>query len=407
MLQRIALNASRRRAQHGLQFLNFNMARMFATETVKVPKMGDSITEGTLASLVKQPGEFVEADEIVAVIDTDKVSVDIRSPHSGVISEYMAAEGDQVEVDADFFKIDTDGKPGAAAAAPPKEAPKEAAPEAPKAAAAPPPPKAAPVSSAPATPPPAPQAKQQTAKAGQEPKAIAGSRSETRVAMSRMRQTIAKRLKDSQNTYASLTTFNEIDMSYFMQIRKDVQEAFVKKHDCKLGFMSAFVKASVAALQEQPSINAVIEGNEIIYRDYVDISVAVATPKGLVVPVLRNCQDMGYADVEKGLIDLAVKAREGKIQLEDMTGGTFTISNGGVYGSMMGTPIINAPQSAILGMHGIQNRPVVVGSSIVARPMMYVALTYDHRMIDGREAVLFLRKIKSCVEDPKTILFDL
>jgi 2-oxoglutarate dehydrogenase E2 component (dihydrolipoamide succinyltransferase) len=206
-----------------------------------------------------------------------------------------------------------------------------------------------------------------------------------------MRIRIADRLKDAQNTNAMLTTFNEIDMSAYINMRKDFGEAFLKKHNVKLGFMSGFVKASTLALKEQPVVNAVIDGKDIVYRDFVDISVAVSTPKGLVVPVLRNCQDMGMHDVEIELGNLGQKARDGNITLEDMTGGTFTITNGGVFGSMMGTPIINPPQSAILGMHATKNRPVCVGNKIEARPIMYVALTYDHRIIDGREAVLFLR----------------
>lgn len=225
--------------------------------------------------------------------------------------------------------------------------------------------------------------------------------------MNRMRQRVASRLKESQNTNAMLTTFNEIDMSNFINLRKNYQEAFTKKHGVKLGFMSAFVKASTAALKQQPVVNAVIDGSDMVYRDFVDISVAVSTPTGLVVPVLRNCQDMGYHDVELELQAMALKARDGKIGLEDMAGGSFTITNGGVFGSMMGTPIINPPQSAILGMHATKNRPVCIGNEIVARPIMYVALTYDHRIIDGREAVLFLRKVKECVEDPQQILFDI
>jgi 2-oxoglutarate dehydrogenase E2 component (dihydrolipoamide succinyltransferase) len=204
-----------------------------------------------------------------------------------------------------------------------------------------------------------------------------------------------------------LTTFNEIDMSAYINMRKDFGEAFLKKHEVKLGFMSGFVKASTIALQEQPVVNAVIEGKDMVYRDFVDISVAVSTPKGLVVPVLRNCQDMGMHDVEKEMVALGKKAREGAITLEDMTGGTFTITNGGVFGSMMGTPIINPPQSAILGMHATKNRPVCVGNKIEARPIMYVALTYDHRIIDGREAVLFLKQIKETIEDPRRIVLDL
>ena len=239
------------------------------------------------------------------------------------------------------------------------------------------------------------------------PSEITGTRVETRVKMSKMRQTISRRLKESQNTNASLTTFNEIDMGDYMDMRKEVQDAFVKKHGVKLGFMSAFMKASVQALKEQPVVNAVIDDNDMVYRDFIDISTAVSTPTGLVVPVIRNCQDFGFAGFEKGLGELATKAREGNITLEDLSGGTFTITNGGVFGSMMGTPIVNMPQSAILGMHATKLRPVVKGSSIVARPVMYVALTYDHRIIDGREAVLFLRKIKECVEDPKQLLFDI
>jgi len=239
------------------------------------------------------------------------------------------------------------------------------------------------------------------------PTEITGARVETRVKMSMVRKTISKRLKESQNTNASLTTFNEIDMSNIMDSRKMVQESFQKKHGVKLGFMSAFMKASVQALKEQPVVNAVIDDGNMVYRDFIDISTAVSTPNGLVVPVIRNCQDMGFHTLEKELAELARRAREGKITLEDMSGGTFTITNGGVFGSMMGTPIINMPQSAILGMHATKLRPTVVGSQILARPIMYVALTYDHRIIDGREAVLFLRKIKECIEEPKNILFDL
>lgn len=225
--------------------------------------------------------------------------------------------------------------------------------------------------------------------------------------MKRIRIAIGKNLKESQNNNASLTTFNEIDMGAFMDMRKEVQDAFQKKHNIKLGFMGAFMRASVQALKEQPIVNAVISDKDIVYRDFIDISTAVSAPSGLIVPVLRNCQNMGYADFERELGSLATKAREGKITLEEMSGGTFTITNGGVFGSMMGTPIINQPQSAILGMHATKLRPSVVGGAIVARPIMYVALTYDHRIIDGREAVLFLRKVKECVEDPKNILFDL
>jgi 2-oxoglutarate dehydrogenase E2 component (dihydrolipoamide succinyltransferase) len=222
-----------------------------------------------------------------------------------------------------------------------------------------------------------------------------------------MRLRIADRLKDAQNTNAMLTTFNEIDMSAYINMRKDFGDAFLKRHNIKLGFMSGFVKAATLALKEQPVVNAVIDGKDMVYRDFVDISVAVATPKGLVVPVLRNCQNMEMHDVEVEMAALGAKAKQNAITLEDMTGGTFTITNGGVFGSMMGTPIINPPQSAILGMHATKMRPVVVGGKIEARPIMYVALTYDHRIIDGREAVLFLRQIKESIEDPRRIILGL
>lgn len=238
-------------------------------------------------------------------------------------------------------------------------------------------------------------------------KEIAGTRTEQRVKMNRMRQRIAQRLKDAQNTNAMLTTFNEVDMSHIMAFRKKNLDAFTKKHGIKLGLMSPFVKAAANALMDQPVVNAVIEENEIIYRDYVDISVAVATPKGLVVPVIRNVQNMNYADIELTIAGLADKAKSGKLTIEEMDGGTFTISNGGVFGSLMGTPIINPPQSAILGMHGIFERPIALNGQVVIRPMMYIALTYDHRLIDGREAVMFLRKVKEGVEEPATIVAGL
>jgi 2-oxoglutarate dehydrogenase E2 component (dihydrolipoamide succinyltransferase) len=232
-------------------------------------------------------------------------------------------------------------------------------------------------------------------------------RKEHKEKMSRMRQRIAERLKGAQNELAMLTTFNEVDMSNVIEMRKKHGEAFLKKHGLKLGFMSPFVKAAVFALQDQPIVNAVIEGNEIKYREYYDISIAVASPKGLVVPVLRNCETMTFADVEKAINKVGVKARDGTLAVEEMEGGTFTISNGGVFGSLFGTPIINPPQSAILGMHATVERPVAVNGKVEIRPMMYVALTYDHRLIDGREAVTFLKKIKTAVEDPRVLLIDL
>jgi 2-oxoglutarate dehydrogenase E2 component (dihydrolipoamide succinyltransferase) len=239
------------------------------------------------------------------------------------------------------------------------------------------------------------------------PTRVTGTRLEIKVKMNRMRLRIAQRLKDAQNTNAMLTTFNEVDMSGLMNMRKQYNDVFFKQHSVKLGFMSPFVKASATALQQMPTVNAVIEDAYTIYRDFVDISIAVATPKGLVVPVLRNVNAMNFADIELGMADLGKRAREGALAVEDMDGGTFTISNGGVFGSLMGTPIINPPQSAILGMHGIFERPVAINGKVEVRPMMYVALTYDHRLIDGREAVTFLRKIKQNVEDPTSMLLDI
>jgi len=378
--------------------------RAFASKVIPVPTMGDSISEGVIEEFVKGPGDFVQADEIIARIETDKVTVDITSPESGVIKKYFSEEGDTVEVGGNLFEIDTDATgPAAAAAAPATPQPVAASTSAPAAPAAP----AQPAPAAPATPAPAAPKKTQSTTAKKAPTTIVGSRTETRVPMNRMRIRIADRLKEAQNTNAMLTTFNEIDMSGYMNLRKEYGEAFLKRHEIKLGFMSGFVRAATLALQEQPVVNAVIEDKEMVYRDFVDISVAVSTPKGLVVPVLRNTQDMQMHNVEQELAALAKKANAGNITLEDMTGGTFTITNGGVFGSMMGTPIINPPQSAILGMHATKMRPVVVGSQILARPIMYVALTYDHRIIDGREAVVFLKTIKEKVEDPRRMVLGL
>jgi len=253
----------------------------------------------------------------------------------------------------------------------------------------------------------APAAKETPAKTGAAPELKLGSREERRIKMTKMRQRIAGRLKESQNTAAMLTTFQEIDMHNIMELRNKYKEAFEKKHGAKLGFMSAFVRASSIALKDNPVVNAVIDGEYILYRDYQDISVAVATPNGLVVPVLRNVETMSFADIEKSIGEYAKKAKDGTLAIEDMSGGTFTISNGGVYGSLFGTPIINPPQSAILGMHAINKKPHVVGDEILIRPIMYVALTYDHRLLDGRDAVLFLRKIKSCIEEPESMLLDI
>jgi len=394
-------------------------------KVIVCPAFADSISEGDIR-WEKAVGDSVTEDEVLCEIETDKTSVPVPSPAAGVIEELLVEDGSTVAPGAKLLKLKL-GAGGAPAA--PK--PAAAAPE-PVAAASPPPPPPAAAAAAPipATPPPPPP-KPAAPMASRPPPApmpprpaagaapvvrlppadptteIAGTRSEHRVKMNRMRLKIASRLKEAQNTNAMLTTFNELDMSNIMQLRKENQDAFVKKHGIKMGFMSAFVKASAYALTKSPTVNAVIEGQEVIYRDFVDISVAVATPKGLVVPVLRNCQDMSYADIEKGIAALGKKAKNNDISIEDMDGGTFTISNGGVFGSLFGTPIINPPQSAILGMHGVFERPVVRNGQVVIRPMMYIALTYDHRLVDGREAVTFLRTIKSAVEDPRIMFMDL
>merc|ERR1712172_200149 len=404
-------------ASSGLLYQNPMVRRSIFTtrvlgEEIKVivcPAFADSISEGDIR-WEKAVGDSVSEDEVICEIETDKTSVPVPSPGSGVITELLVEDGSTVQPGVQLLKIQL-GPGGAKPAA----APAAAAPAAPIPATPPPPPPrpAAPLASRPPPPPMPPRAPA----AGAAPvlrmppadptTEIAGTRSEHRVKMNRMRLKIASRLKEAQNTNAMLTTFNELDMSAIMQLRKDNQDAFVKKHGIKMGFMSAFVKASAYALTKQPTVNAVIEGQETIYRDYVDISVAVATPKGLVVPVLRNVERMNYADVEKGIADLGKKAKNNQISIEDMDGGTFTISNGGVFGSLFGTPIINPPQSAILGMHGVFERPVVRNGQVVIRPMMYIALTYDHRLVDGREAVTFLRTIKNAVEDPRIMLMDL
>merc|ERR1712168_311816 len=386
---------------------------------VVCPAFADSISEGDVR-WEKQVGDSVAEDDVLCEIETDKTSVPVPSPAAGVIEELLVEDGATVSPGTKLLKLKL-GAGGAPKAKPAAAAPAEpAAPPPPAAAAPPPPPPPPPVPPMPAapkkvTPPPAPMPPRPSAGAApvvrmppaDPTKAIAGTRSEHRVKMNRMRQKIASRLKEAQNTNAMLTTFNELDMSNIMQLRKENQDAFVKKHGIKMGFMSAFVKASAYALTKSPTVNAVIEGQEVIYRDFVDISVAVATPKGLVVPVLRNVSDMNYADIEKGIMALGNKAKNNQLAMEDMDGGTFTISNGGVFGSLFGTPIINPPQSAILGMHGVFERPVVRNGQVVIRPMMYIALTYDHRLVDGREAVTFLRTIKNAVEDPRVMLMDL
>jgi len=428
---------------------------------VQVPALGESITEGTLAQWLKKPGEAVAADEAIASLETDKVSVEVPSPVAGVLTEQLAAEGDTVAVGAVIAHIDEKATAGASAAATPAQAAASAttnpagagetpalrgdehaplaeaehddhittlspavrravleyhvdpskirgtgkdgrltkddviaAAEAQKSA-------PAPQAKAPATPAQAP------APAKAWTPAFAGERKEERIKMSRLRQTIAKRLKDAQNTAAMLTTFNDVDMTAVIEARSRYKDLFEKKHGIRLGFMGFFVKACALAARDVPSVNGSIEGDEIVYHDYLDVSIAVSAPKGLVVPVVRNAQAMNFAEIEKTIADYGKKAKDGTLTVEEMQGGTFTISNGGVFGSLLSTPIINPPQSAVLGMHRIEERPVVRNGEIVARPMMYLALSYDHRLIDGREAVTFLVRVKEAIEDPTRLLIDL
>lgn len=404
-----------------------------ATE-VTVPTLGESVTEASVGEWLKQPGDAVAADEPIVSLETDKVAVDVPSPVAGVIGEHKVAVGDTVEVGAVIATIEE----GAGAPAKKPEAKKEKpAPAAAKddtsggsdtvtmspavrravlehgvdpttikgtgkdgrltkedvLAAA----KAKGDSPAPA---PAPTPAPATAATG-------GDRNTERVKMTRMRQTIAKRLKGAQENAALLTTFNDVDMSAVIEARTKYKDLFAKKHDIRLGFMGFFAKAACLALKDVPSVNAYIEGDEIVYHDYVDISVAVSAPNGLVVPVVRDCDKKGFAQIEKDIADFGKRAKEGTLTMEDMSGGTFTISNGGVFGSLMSTPIINPPQSAVLGLHRIEDRPVAVNGEVVIKPMMYIALSYDHRLIDGREAVTALKIIKEAIEDPTRMLIDL
>ena len=406
-----------------------------ATE-IKVPALGESVTEATVARWLKKAGEAVKQDEPLVELETDKVTLEVNASAPGVLVEIAQPEGATVEVGALLGTIDAAGSPAKPAPAKPETVKAEA----PKAAAAAPAVKAevaaspaarkmiadqgldagaiaatgkggrvtkedvvnfveAKPAAAPAAPAPAPAAPPA-------PRREAGPREE-RVRMSRLRRRIAERLKDAQNTAAILTTFNEVDMTRVIAVRERHRDAFEKKHGVKLGFMSFFVKAAIAGLKEIPAVNAEIDGDEIVYKNHYDIGVAVGTEQGLVVPVVRDADAMSFADIEKTIGALGKKARDGKLSMEDLTGGTFTISNGGVYGSLLSTPIINPPQSAILGMHKTMQRPMVVGDRIEARPMMYLALSYDHRIIDGREAVTFLVRIKDAIEDPERLLFDL
>lgn len=407
---------------------------------IKVPAIAESVTEVTLSQWLKADGAIIALDEAICEFESDKATLELPAEVAGKLI-HVATEGSDLKIGDVVAKIDTDAA-GAAASAPVTAAPKTEAPKAEAQPAAqtyatghPSPaagkilaeagvsaadvkgsgkdgritkedaqnaatnaPKAAPTAAAPSAPTPAPAA---TAAAAN------FSRNERRVKMSRMRQTIAKRLVSAKNTTAMLTTFNEVDMSGVMALREKYQDKFVKKYGIKLGFMSLFAKACAKVLLEMPDVNAYIDGNDIVYHDYADISFAISTPTGLVVPPIKNVESLNFAQVEGKLKELAVKARDGKLSIEEMQGGTFTITNGGVFGSLMSTPIINEPQSAILGMHAIKDRPVVVDGQIVIRPMMYLALSYDHRVIDGSTSVTFLVKVKELLEDPTTLLMDL
>ncbi|KAL4733117.1 hypothetical protein BDV11DRAFT_97252 [Aspergillus similis] len=397
-----------------IPILNYQV-RTYADTVVKVPQMAESITEGTLKQFSKQVGDYVERDEEIATIETDKIDVSVNAPESGVIKELLVNEEDTVTVGQDLVKLEAGGTPenkSEEATEKPKE-PTSTGSEAEK----PEEPEPAPSSSAPEKSTSSTKNQAETSKPTQvaasesratEAKPALGNREERRVKMNRMRLRIAERLKQSQNTAASLTTFNEVDMSSLMEFRKLYKDEILKKTGVKLGFMSAFSRACVLAMKDVPAVNASIEGpnggDTIVYRDYVDISVAVATEKGLVTPVVRNAETMDLVGIEKSIADLGKKARDNKLTIEDMAGGTFTISNGGVFGSLMGTPIINLPQTAVLGLHAIKDKPVAISGRVEIRPMMYLALTYDHRLLDGREAVTFLVKVKEYIEDPRRML---
>ena len=411
-----------------------------ATE-IKVPTLGESVTEATVAKWMKQAGDGVAVDEPLVELETDKVTLEVNAQTAGTLAEIMVAEGATVEVGAILGMI-AEG----AVAAPAAPAPAAPAPTAAAAAPAPAPaPAAVPSAQVQVLSPAVRRLVEEhnlnpakiaasgkdgrlvkadvlaaiaagTAKAGA-PQAATPTAAdlpprpddprEERVRMSRLRQVIAKRLKDAQNTAAMLTTFNEVDMTAVMALRNEYKTAFEKKHGVRLGFMSFFAKASIMALQELPAVNAEIYGDEVIYKNYYDIGVAVGTPQGLVVPIVRDADKLSFAGIEKTISELGLRARDGKLTMADMTGGTFTISNGGVYGSLMSTPILNPPQSAILGMHKTQMRPMAIGEKVEIRPMMYLALSYDHRIIDGREAVTFLVRVKEAIEDPRRLLLDM
>jgi len=426
MLSRRLLVASRlvraARAPHmRYPFPVIQQFRSYADKTVKVPEMAESISEGTLKQFSKQVGDYVEQDEEIATIETDKIDVAVNAPEAGTIKEFLVNEEDTVTVGQDLLRLELGGAPEGGKEEKAGSTPKEPASSEQPTSSDPKPSKEEPKpkdESSPLPPPPqekkpepkkeSPPPKKTESKSDSKESPVLGNREERRVKMNRMRLRIAERLKQSQNTAASLTTFNEVDMSSLMEFRKLYKDDILKKTGVKLGFMSAFSRACVLAMRDIPAVNASIEGpnggDTIVYRDYVDISVAVATEKGLVTPVVRNTEGMDLVGIEKSIADLGKKARDNKLTIEDMAGGTFTISNGGVFGSLMGTPIINLPQTAVLGLHAIKDKPVVVKGEIVIRPMMYLALTYDHRLLDGREAVQFLVKVKDYIEDPRRML---
>jgi 2-oxoglutarate dehydrogenase E2 component (dihydrolipoamide succinyltransferase) len=407
---------------------------------IRVPTLGESVTEATVGKWFKQPGDAVAVDEPLVELETDKVTLEVPAPAAGVLGEIAAKDGQTVGVGAILGSI----KDGAAASKPAAAAAPAAAkpPEAPKAAPAP----AAPAPKTADMPVP-PSVRKMAAESGMDPAKVDGSgmhgqvtkgdmmaaieraaaaptpvaapvqmrapspaddaSREERVHMTRLRQTIARRLKDAQNTAAMLTTFNEVDMSAVMHMRNQYKELFEKKHGVKLGFMGFFVRACIQALKDVPAVNAEIDGTDMVYKNYYHIGVAVGTEKGLVVPVVRDADHLSLAGIEKSITEFGKKARDGALKIEDMQGGTFTISNGGVYGSLMSTPILNAPQSGILGMHKIQERPIAVAGKVEIRPMMYLALSYDHRIVDGQQAVTFLVRVKENLEDPARLVLDL
>ncbi|SCV00071.1 LAME_0G07338g1_1 [Lachancea meyersii CBS 8951] len=384
----------------------------FQSTVVKVPPMAESLTEGSLKEFTRQVGEFIQQDELLATIETDKIDVEVNAPTSGTVTKLNFQPEDTVTVGDDLAEIEAGEAPAAGQA---QEKAKEEQPAKPQAEeqkpateqTSKPEPKQEETKKSAPTPAPAAQPKKESAPKAESEAAkstASFSRSEQRVKMNRMRLRIAERLKESQNSAASLTTFNECDMSALMDMRKLYKDEIIKKTGIKFGFMGLFAKACTLAAKDVPTVNAAIDGDQIVYRDYTDISIAVATPKGLVTPVVRNAESMSVLDVEEEISRLGKKARDGKLTLEDMAGGTFTISNGGVFGSLYGTPIINMPQTAVLGLHGVKERPVTVNGQVVSRPMMYLALTYDHRLLDGREAVTFLKTVKELIEDPRKMM---